>query len=475
MAVPGGQTSQGAGAGVDQQLQAFLAAERTHESGGDYTAYNAAGGASGAYQFIQSTWTSWANRAGQSQYADMPASQAPPAVQDAVAAAMASYYYQQFGNWKDVAEAWYYPAWAGNPAEQGSVPYPSAGNTLSIGQYGDNVVATMNQYLGPGGSIPTTPDSATGGGNVSGNTNAATGQALSMSDIPAVIAYIKTNWPSFAWLLDVPEVATILEQGAVQGLSTEQVQAKIDQTTWWRTTSQAVKTFEADQAQNPAEYNFNTPGSKAAQSLAQIQAASAQYGVTLTPQSAQQLALNALKFGWTTQQTQAAIGSMVTVGANGQTNAAAVVNALKAQAGQYLMDPNDPVLQSWAQNVAAGTQTMDQYTAWLKQNASLKWTGMASQIAQGYTPNQIVNNLRTKAAQTMEVDPNSIDFINDPQYSKILDYVPPNTPDGVHRLMTESEMTQYLKGTDQWQYTQQSRDQVSQVANTVLQAFGKVG
>ena len=134
------------------QLEAFLAAERQLESGNNYSAYNPGGGASGAYQFIQSTWSSEAQAAGFNQYANAPAADAPPSVQDAVAANMATDYYSQFGNWKDTAEAWYYPAWAGNPQYQNSVPYPSAGNTLTIGQYGTNVVDTMNSILQNGGS-----------------------------------------------------------------------------------------------------------------------------------------------------------------------------------------------------------------------------------------------------------------------------------------------------------------------------------
>lgn len=155
------------------QLSDFLAAERQNESGGNYTAYNAAGGASGAYQFIQPTWTSWADQAGYGQYANAPASQAPPAVQDAVAGAMASSYYQQFGgNWQDVAESWYYPAWAGNPQYQNSVPYPSAGNTLTIGQYGQNVVNAMNKLLGTSTS-PAPNQNTLGAAGVIGQYNQA--------------------------------------------------------------------------------------------------------------------------------------------------------------------------------------------------------------------------------------------------------------------------------------------------------------
>ncbi len=77
----------------------------------------------------------------------------------------------------------------------------------------------------------------------------------------------------------------------------------------------------------------------------------------------------------------------------------------------------------------------------------------------------------------MEVDPASINFVTDPMYSKILDYVPPVTGaqagSTAHRIMTLSEMDQYLKNTSQWSTTQQSRDQIANLAQTLVTTFGK--
>jgi Transglycosylase-like domain len=61
----------------------FLACVRNHESGGDYTAKNPASTASGAYQFLDSTWRTVSAAAGHGGYPT--ARSAPPAVQDAVA------------------------------------------------------------------------------------------------------------------------------------------------------------------------------------------------------------------------------------------------------------------------------------------------------------------------------------------------------------------------------------------------------
>ena len=143
----------------------FLTALRQHESGGDYQAYNAAGGASGAYQYIQSTWSSYAKAAGFAQYANGPASAAPPQVQDAVAKYNALQLFNQSGSWKTAAESWYYPAWANDPSKQNSVPYPSAGNTETIGAYGNQIVSMMGQGIGPQAkSSPNAPAFGSGAG-----------------------------------------------------------------------------------------------------------------------------------------------------------------------------------------------------------------------------------------------------------------------------------------------------------------------
>lgn len=359
-----------------------------------------------------------------------------------------------------------------------------AGDAMSADQSGQ-MADDLSRWSGGGYTSigqNTSYGGTTGGGGVGGvggGTSAGqVPQVPGMNDMPALVAYIKQNDPSFSWLLDIPDVATVLEQAVANQDSNAQIQAAIAQTQWWQTTSQAVKNFQQNSAANPADYSFTTPGSIANQTLDQIKATAAGLGVGLTDQTAHDLAMNALKFGWTSQQIQQAIGAstVYTVGqAGGWTDADAVVKQLQGTAGQYLMSLSPDVLQSWAQNIVGGTQNMDQFKSYLANAASTKWTGMASQIQQGYTPNQIVDNYRTEAAKTMEVDPSSIDFVNNPTYSKILDYVPPNSTNGVHRLMTVSEMDQYLKGLPQWGSTQQARDQAANLEQTISQTFGKVG
>lgn len=386
------------------------------------------------------------------------------------------------GDGHAAAQALWQSPWAashyGYGANWSSRPYVQASPTelaqaAQAAGFQTGIAANAGQIGGQsqGGIVGATGGTGDQLPGASGAGSAGTG--LSMSDIPAVDSYIRQNFGSDAWLLDIPQVKQVLEQDAVNGLDSTRMLADVQQTDWWKTTSAAVRQFDEDQATNPADYSFTAPGSKASQSLIGIQTAAAKNGVQLDQSTAQTLALDALKYGWNDAQMQAAIGAHV----NSQ-NAPTVYKQLQAAAGQYLLNVSPQTLQSWATNIAGGTQTMDQFAAYLSQNAKVKWSGMAPMIDQGLTPNQIVDSYRQEAARTMEVDPNSIDFVNNPIYSKILDYVPPgqtgNTPEDVqHRMMTQSEMDQYLKTQPSYQYTQGARNSGSAVSQAILQTWGK--
>jgi hypothetical protein len=114
-----------ASCGVDGTA-AILATIRTIESGGRYAIGPNAGGASGAYQFIDGTWNGYGGY--RSAYL------APPGVQDAKALE----HVQQWlaaGGVAAVPVGWYYPAALSNPSLMDVVPAPWAGNRSTPRQY----------------------------------------------------------------------------------------------------------------------------------------------------------------------------------------------------------------------------------------------------------------------------------------------------------------------------------------------------
>jgi hypothetical protein len=354
----------------------------------------------------------------------------------------------------------------------------SAGDVFAAAQSGSWGTSIGN--IGAGYTPQSNPSTAfTGGGNIYQQPGSSVaGLPLTPADLPTIINWIKQNWGSYAWLLSQPEVASVLEQAAVQGLSTDQVQAKIEQTNWWRTTSAAMRQFEQDMALNPADYQFGSPGSKASSEYTTVANEAGSLGVLLSTAQIQSIAMDALRYGWGQAQIQAAIGSQVSVAGPTQNNAMGIVDQLISMGNQYYQTLTPQTLQSWAENIAAGTQNMQQFQASMAKNAAMKWTGYAQQLLGGETMMQLTDNLRQEAAKTMEIDPSSIDFTKGP-WSQIIDYVPPNPPGAKagtsqpHRVMTLSEMDQYLKNQRAYAYTQNARDSVAQLEQQIVQDFGR--
>jgi hypothetical protein len=157
-------------------------------------------------------------------------------------------------------------------------------------------------------------------------------------------------------------------------------------------------------------------------------------------------------------------------------NDPALLAQLTQSAGAYLYNPTQAQLQSYATGIASGQMSMDTFNAFLATQAATKYPSMAEAIKAGATPTQIIDPLRTEAAQTMGVAPGSLNFISDPTYSRILNYTPPPVAGRPQqpRVMTTSEMDAYLRGTNQYSYTQGARDQASDLSKAITTTLGKV-
>ena len=114
---------------ITDDIDRVLRTIRALESGGDYSAQSRGSTASGAYQFLNSTWA---------RYGGYPrAADAPPSVQDAKAAEnVASILAQHDGAVSAVPVVWYIGRVpATGSAEWDRVPAPEAGNRLTPREY----------------------------------------------------------------------------------------------------------------------------------------------------------------------------------------------------------------------------------------------------------------------------------------------------------------------------------------------------
>lgn len=127
-----------------EDIDAFMAAIGGLESAGSggYNAENAGTGAHGKYQIMPDNWRPWATRAGLG-----PDAPQTPQNQEIVAKRIMMDYYAQFGNWRDVAIAWFAGPRAVGAPGSGS---RSDGN-MTVNEYADSILNKMAQIKGSGG------------------------------------------------------------------------------------------------------------------------------------------------------------------------------------------------------------------------------------------------------------------------------------------------------------------------------------
>jgi hypothetical protein len=121
----------------DPTIERALATIRALESGDRYDLPPGSGGASGAYQYLGSTWRRWASDIDVDLDRYPQAYLAPPAVQDLVAVANV---HAILGDTSDLARipvAWYWPRALTHPEDLDIVPAPGAGNRLTVRAYRD--------------------------------------------------------------------------------------------------------------------------------------------------------------------------------------------------------------------------------------------------------------------------------------------------------------------------------------------------
>lgn len=130
------------------QLGVILDVIRTNESAGDYNAHAAKGSAAGAYQYITSTWQTWAAVADVSVDMYPTADAAPAHIQDQVAGVNVTAILAEHDNLVEaVPVIWYYPIAWGNDEIMDRVPAPEYANTLTVREYQTKWMDVFNNKL----------------------------------------------------------------------------------------------------------------------------------------------------------------------------------------------------------------------------------------------------------------------------------------------------------------------------------------
>jgi hypothetical protein len=319
--------------------------------------------------------------------------------------------------------------------------------------------------------------------NAPGNTAAGAAGTSSQYALGAdAIAQVQNAYPNLAWLLSVPDLGPLIVQWAQRGDSQTVVDAELQSTPFFRTSSDAVRKWiqevESDPAQAQADMSAQTSAMNATLSS---------LGLKATPQQVQFLAQQSLAFGWTDQQIKDNINQAIVANPDGTFSfhyagqiagaspgggtLGANVNSINAEAAKYLVPISASTAQSFASAMAGGTMDAASVTAYFQQQASSLYPSIAGAIKAGITPADYVTPYKEVAAQLLGVSPNSIDMMK-PQYSRALSAPGPG---GVPTAMSLYDFQQVLMKDPQYGYMNSvnAKDRASSIAQGLGEMFGK--
>jgi hypothetical protein len=117
--------------------------------------------------------------------------------------------------------------------------------------------------------------------------------------------------------------------------------------------------------------------------------------------------------------------------------------------------------------------SIDDIKSEIRKNTATKYSVYADQINAGVSLWDLTSNYRQKAADLLEVDPDSIKW-DDPLFKdgKVFQSVDPNSGKVVARPLWEAD--KMIKADSRWQYTKNAADSYDKMTYGILQKFGMV-
>jgi len=293
--------------------------------------------------------------------------------------------------------------------------------------------------------------------------------------MPSVAETVMAQYPSLAWLLNDPEVGPLLTQAVDPnvGFSAQTFQAKLMETTWWKTRSEAGRNFEVQ---------WNTDPATATQSVdayvAELNALANNLGVGLTNDQKLYIAHWGLGHGAAPNSAQirqqlinlSAASNGNIIGGTGQ------LGVISAQIGdlfrgQWFYDSTMQGYLDLTKAVGAGYDSLESINARLKVQAAQRFPHLADRIAAGETLAQIAAPFQQLVANELELDgPGAVSMMPGSEWQELWNYRDPDTGD--MRAMTESEALAKIRDRAAWWQTSKGQQLDSTATTNMLNIFG---
>jgi hypothetical protein len=272
-------------------------------------------------------------------------------------------------------------------------------------------------------------------------------------------------------MLDLAQQIINAEQSG-QPLTQAQINAKLQNTDYFKTTTPDARAYDALRAVDPAAAN-----QRAVLVQRQIADASANLGISLPSDGTMnsqgfQFFINAVRNNWSADEIKYQLLAQVkglNAGMGGEVgnNAAQIKNLFN----DYGVPLSDAQTMDYAMKLGQGAETTDGIKGYAIQAAQSLFPSLTTQLHQGYTVRQIADPYLQMLQQETGVDPTTVN-LTDPKYMGFLNQVDPKT--GQRTVMPLDSALAKIRTDPTYGYdtTGQARQAASQLTSQLASKFG---
>lgn len=294
---------------------------------------------------------------------------------------------------------------------------------------------------------------------------------------------IRTQFPPLYNLYhNIPEVWAILIMAATAHTAPQEVQAAIQNSTYWKTRTDNQRAWDATLATDPAQAQRVLSVARDA-----VVKNAVRLGLQLDQAQIEWFTVNAAQFNWQAPELNDAMvahAATIPVAQQRPGEFGAAVTQVRKIADDYAMPVGDKEVVGMAADLlsksGASPATEDSLRDTFAKRAASLYPGLADELAHGTTVKQWAQPYVDLAAKQLEISPETIN-LGDPKWRTILEGARTAKPDKpgqpTFTPMTLSEWQQTFRTDPRYGYdkTIGARDQASQLVTQLLQKFGATG
>ena len=241
-------------------------------------------------------------------------------------------------------------------------------------------------------------------------------------------------------------------------------------TNWWRTTSATVRSWTELEASDPA-----TASARLEANISVLKKLAMDRGLSTDEALLRKAGLDVSKFGLSPEVAlnNLASGMLQTSTGASELRQGFYGQSVRQLANKYGISLSDSAITNNAGQVATGQQTLASLEAQFREQAKIMYPSLAGGLDRGLSFQDMASPYARYASNILEIPEEQIDF-TDPKWSAAF-----NTRDDKGNLsqMSFSEWADYLRKDPQfgWEYTDNAKSQVYDIALQIGRMFGRAG